>query len=328
MPWTDSPEQMVPLGPSAARLRGICAVGAAGPSVNSSPRGVPLADAKPCATARPAPIPPPARHHKPCGSQVGTGHNLTKRGGVPASPEPTCPRWCRHDRPARNNRVPPPGRLDPLVPVGRVALRDRPGAAPAPAPAPIAPGAAFCPRPSCGFRDIPISRMLARPILPRRRLALLRRARPRGGVAAGKLAGQLVQVIFQRHRLSEPGGDPDGERVAADTGEVLAEQARCSRDVSCGRGGDHFDVMAFPVHRPPAGMAAWCAGDGRQIGGRESEVGVGGDGQAQGHGGPARAGGSLRPPVPRGRLRVGGDHPAVVLDRGPEGGQVIAVAWR
>src|ERR1035441_3543054 len=87
-----------------------------------------------------------------------------------------------------------------------------------------------------------------------------RGARPRGGVATGKLAGQLLQVVVPRHRLSEPGGDPDGERVAADTGEVLAEQVRCSRDVARGRGGHHFDVMAFPVHRPATGMAAWCAG--------------------------------------------------------------------
>ncbi len=165
-----------------------------------------------------------------------------------------------------------------------------------------------------------------------RRLGLLRGARPRGCVAAGKLAGQLVQVVVPHHRLSEPSGDPDGERVAADTGKVLAEQVRCSRDVALGRGGDHFDVMAFPVHRPATGTAAWCAGDGREIGSREREVGVGGDGEAQSRGGPARVGGSLRPAVPRGRLRVGGDHPAVVLDRGPGGGQLImvpgALAWR
>jgi hypothetical protein len=28
---------------------------------------------------------PPVRDHKPCGSRAGTGHNLTKRAGVPAS---------------------------------------------------------------------------------------------------------------------------------------------------------------------------------------------------------------------------------------------------
>jgi hypothetical protein len=159
-----------------------------------------------------------------------------------------------------------------------------------------------------------------------------RAARPRGGVATGKLAGQLLQAVVPRRRLSEPGGDPDGERIAADTGEVLAEQVRCSREVASGCGGHHFDVMAFPVHRPATRMAAWCAGDGLEIGGGEGEAGVGGNGQAQGPGGPARVGSSLRPPVPRGRLRVGSDHPAVVLDRGLGGGQMIMVAgvlaWR
>jgi len=75
-------------------------------------------------------------------------------------------------------------------------------------------------------------------------------------------------------------------------------------------------------------MAGWCAGDGLEIGSGEGEVGVGGDGEAQGHGGPARVGGSLCPAVPRGRRSVGGDHPAVVLDRRPGGGQMIMVAWR
>jgi hypothetical protein len=37
-----------------------------------------------------------------------------------------------------------------------------------------------------------------------------RGARPRGGMATGKLAGQILEVVVPRHRLSEPGGDPDG----------------------------------------------------------------------------------------------------------------------
>src|ERR1022692_5168494 len=109
----------------------------------------------------------------------------------------------------------------------------------------------------------------------------IRGARPRGGVATGKLAGQVLQVVVPRHRLSGPGGDPDGERVAADTGEGLAEQVTRSRDVARGRGGDPFDVMALPVHRPATGMAAWCAGDGLEIGGGEGKVRVGGDGEPQ-----------------------------------------------
>jgi hypothetical protein len=47
-------------------------------------------DARPHATARQALIPPPVRHRKPCGSQAGTGHTLTERGGVPRLPQPTC----------------------------------------------------------------------------------------------------------------------------------------------------------------------------------------------------------------------------------------------
>ena len=51
----------------------------------------------------------------------------------------------------------------------------------------------------------------------------------------------------------EPGGDADGERVAADTGEVLAEQVSGSRGLAGGCGGDHFDVMAFQFIARPAG---------------------------------------------------------------------------
>jgi hypothetical protein len=78
--------------------------------------------------------------------------------------------------------------------------------------------------------------------------------------------------------------------------------------VARGRGGDDFDVMAFPVHRPANWLAAWCAGDGLEIGGGEGEVRVSGDGEAHGHGGPARVGGSLRPSVPRSRRKIGSDH--------------------
>ena len=85
------------------------------------------------ATARQAPIPPPVRHHKPCGSRAGTGHNLTKRGCVSRLPAADSPRMVRHGRLARSDRVALPGRLDPPVPVRRGALRAgrRPGPPPA-----------------------------------------------------------------------------------------------------------------------------------------------------------------------------------------------------
>jgi len=155
---------------------------------------------------------------------------------------------------------------------------------------------------------------------------------PWGGVTAGKLAGQVLEVVARAGGRLEPGGDADGERVAADTGEVLAEQVSGSRGLAGGGAGDHFDVMAFPVHRLARGLLARRAGEGRQIGDGEAEAGVGADGQAQGCGGPVPVGCSLCPAVPCGRPGVGGDDPAVVLNRGSGGGQLImaaaTVAWR
>ena len=151
-------------------------------------------------------------------------------------------------------------------------------------------------------------------------------------MTAGKLPGQVLEVVARAGGRLEPDGDADGERVAADTGEVLAEQVSGSRGLAGGRGGDHLDVVAFPVHRLAGGLLAWCAGEGAEVGDGEAEAGVGADGQAQGCGGPVRAGGALGSAVPRGRPGVGGDDPAVVLNGGSGSGQMIMVAgtlaWR
>ena len=129
------PEAAAVRPPRSRRARPPSSSGnsSAGASVNSSPpwggpHGRRQASRNGPASANPAPCASPQAVRVP----AGTGHNLTKRGGVPASPQPTCPGWCRHGRPARSDRVALPRRLDPLVPVGRAALRDRPGAAPAP----------------------------------------------------------------------------------------------------------------------------------------------------------------------------------------------------
>jgi hypothetical protein len=146
-------------------------------------------------------------------------------------------------------------------------------------------------------------------------------------VTAGKLGGQVLEVVARGGGRLEAAGDvdrdADGQRVAADAGEVLAKQVSGSRGLAGGGGGDHFDVMALPVHRPASGLLAGWTGEGRQIGGGQGEAGVGAQGQAQGGGGPVRACGSLRPAVPRSRAGVGGDDPAVVLNRGPG-----ILAWR
>ncbi len=62
------------------------------------------------------------------------------------------------------------------------------------------------------------------------------------------------------------GGDADGERVAADSGEVFAKQVRCSLGVAGGGGPDDLDVVAFPVHLLANGTFASCSGDGVEIG--------------------------------------------------------------
>lgn len=115
-----------------------------------------------------------------------------------------------------------------------------------------------------------------------------------------KLAGQVLEVIAWACGRLEPGGDADGERVAADAGEVLAEQVSGSRGLAGGRGGDHFDVMAFPVHRPASGLMVRCAGEGHQR--------VGADGQAQGLQRPGANRLLAGPAVPRGRPGVVGDY--------------------
>ncbi|MGH3422977.1 MAG: hypothetical protein ACRDOD_25665 [Streptosporangiaceae bacterium] len=50
----------------------------------------------------------------------------------------------------------------------------------------------------------------------------------------GQLAGEILEVDVLR-RLTESGDDTEGERVAADTGEVLSEQVNCPPEISGGK---------------------------------------------------------------------------------------------
>ncbi|HEY1618193.1 MAG TPA: hypothetical protein VGG25_11270 [Streptosporangiaceae bacterium] len=145
-------------------------------------------------------------------------------------------------------------------------------------------------------------------------------------MAAGKLAGKVLEVVARSRGLSEHGGDAEGERVAADAGEVLAEEISGSPGIAVGGGGDHFDVVALPVHRPVAGTLARCPGNGAEIGDREPEGRVGVDGEPQRRDGKARVGGALRLPVPRSGPPVCGYRAAMDVDRGPGIGQVVTVA--
>jgi len=149
---------------------------------------------------------------------------------------------------------------------------------------------------------------------------------PWAGVTAGKLAGEVLELAVLSRGLPELRADADGERVAADAGEVFTEQVSCSPGMAGSCGADHFDVVAFPGHLLAPGIAGRRSGDGAEIRDGEPEVRVGVDGEAQCRGRLVRVGGSLRLPVSRGGLPVGGDHAAVVLDRRPYGGSVIAVA--
>ncbi len=106
-------------------------------------------------------------------------------------------------------------------------------------------------------------------------------------MATGKLAGWVPGVVVFSRGLSEHGGDAEGERVAAGAGEVFAEQVSGSSGIAGGCGGDHFDVMAFPVHLVVAGTLARCSGDGVEVGDGEPEGRVGVDGEPQRRGGQA-----------------------------------------
>jgi hypothetical protein len=71
-------------------------------------------------------------------------------------------------------------------------------------------------------------------------------------VAIRELGCEVFEVIVRPRGLSHLGDDPDGERVAPDASEVLAEQVGGSPGVAGGCGADDLDVVAFPGHLPAA----------------------------------------------------------------------------
>ena len=93
------------------------------------------------------------------------------------------------------------------------------------------------------------------------------------GVATEQFSGQVLKTILLSYTPSEVGDDANSEWVAANAGEVFTEQVGGSTEVAGGRGADHFDVMAFPVHLATADGARGCFGDGVEIGDGEPEAG-------------------------------------------------------
>ena len=69
-------------------------------------------------------------------------------------------------------------------------------------------------------------------------------------MAIWELACEAFEVVVHPRWLSHLGDDPEGERVAPDGSEVLAEQVGGSLAIAGGRGADDLDVVAFPVHLP------------------------------------------------------------------------------
>jgi hypothetical protein len=71
-------------------------------------------------------------------------------------------------------------------------------------------------------------------------------------MAVGKPGAEVLESIPVSCAPSEVGNDAQSEWVAANAGEMFTEQVGGSTDVAGGRGADHFNVMAFPVHLPAA----------------------------------------------------------------------------
>lgn len=73
---------------------------------------------------------------------------------------------------------------------------------------------------------------------------------PWGGVTAGKLASQVLEVVARGGGRLESAGDvdrdADGERIAADTDQVLAEQVGGSLRPAVPRGRPGLAVTTRP----------------------------------------------------------------------------------
>ncbi len=134
-------------------------------------------------------------------------------------------------------------------------------------------------------------------------------------MATGELDFKVFEAITPSERLSKRDDNAEGKWIAADASEMLSEQVGRSLGLAGGRGADHLDVVAFPVHLLAAGDVSSDASQGVEIGDREAEAPVGGHGAAEGEGGFVAVGGSLSLSVPGRGLRVRADGATVIVDR-------------
>jgi hypothetical protein len=140
------------------------------------------------------------------------------------------------------------------------------------------------------------------------------------------LAGEVLKTTPVSHAPPEVADDAKSEWVAADAGEVFTEQVGGSTEVATRRGADHFDVMAFPVYVAAADGTRGCFGHGVEIGDGEPEGRIGLDRETERRHCVGRVHSLLRLAIEGGGLDVGGDHPTVVLDRGPGEGRLATAA--
>jgi hypothetical protein len=135
-------------------------------------------------------------------------------------------------------------------------------------------------------------------------------------VAIKWLVVAVVDATLESLALLDVGDDAHGERVAADAGEVFAEEVGRSVEVAGGGGADYLDVMAFPVHRAAADAAWRCCGDGVEIRDGETERRIGGDCETERRHCAGGVRGLLSLAVEGGGWGVGCHDPTVVVDRG------------
>jgi hypothetical protein len=138
----------------------------------------------------------------------------------------------------------------------------------------------------------------------------------RARMTCGKVTDQIIESIPLSCALSEFCDDAQSEWVAADSGQMLTQKVGGSAEVAGGRGADHIDVVAFPVHLSAAHWIRGCFGEGAEIGDGELESGIGPNCLPECRYRVKRVDGLLRLAIEVGGLDVCGHRPTVVLDSG------------